>query len=176
MIFSILKSMIIKVKNPSHIKMKLYKKVSLLATIKAKKGKITIGKGLVLSRYATIAAVNGGKIVIGNNVSCNQNCICAAHKKIEIKDNTSIGPNVCIYDHDHKFNENGKISGFSKKDIIIEENVWIGAGSIILKGSHIGKNSVIGAGCIVKGEIPENSLVTQNRELTITKLEAKNKK
>lgn len=96
--------------------------------------------------------------------------MCIAHKNIFIGDNTSIGPNVCIYDHDHKFGEQGKKQGFNSSEVIIEENVWIGAGTIILRGTHIGKNCVIGAGCVIKGEVPENSLVTQNREVKIVKL------
>ena len=113
------------------------------------------------------------EIIIGNNVSFNRNSICAAHKFISIGNNSSIGPNCCIYDHDHRFGKNGKEPGFKTDDVVIEENVWIGAGSIILRGTHIGKNSVIGAGCIIKGDIPPNSLVTQNREINIVELKEK---
>ena len=47
----------------------------------------------------------------------------------------------------------------------------MGANSVILKGTKIGKNSVIGAGCVLKGDIPPNSLVIANRDVTIKKLE-----
>lgn len=170
MILGILKSIIVKLQNGKQLKMKIYKNISFFSQIKAKKSVIVIGKGLLLNRNSAIIAVCNGKITIGNNVSFNRNCLCVSHEKIYIGDNVSIGPNVCIYDHDHKFNEKGKQSGFKMSDVIIEENVWIGAGCIILRGTHIGKNTVIGAGCIIKGDIPPNSLVTQNRQLNIVKL------
>lgn len=47
-------------------------------------------------------------------------------------------------------------------DIIINENVFIGANSFIMPGVQIGKNSIIGAGTIVRGSIPENSVVIGN--------------
>ena len=170
MILGVLKSLIIKIRNGKNIKMRIYKNISFLSEIKAKNAKIEIGRGLLLNRFASIGAINNGKILIGKNVSFNRNSICASHKFISIGDNSSIGPNCCIYDHDHKFGKNGKESGFKTGDVIIEENVWIGAGCLILRGTHIGKNSVIGAGCIVKGNIPPNSLVTQNRNLSIVEL------
>ena len=170
MILGILKSIIIKIKNGKNLKMGIYKNISFSSEIKAKNAYIKIGKGLLLNRFVSIGAVNNGKIVIGNNVSFNRNSICASHEFISIGDKSSIGPNCCIYDHDHKFGKNGKEPGFKTGTVIIEENVWIGAGSIILRGTHIGKNSVIGAGCIIKGEIPPNSLVKQNRTVEVEKL------
>ena len=46
----------------------------------------------------------------------------------------------------------------------IGKNVWIGANTVILRGTKIGDNCVIGAGTIVKGDFPENSIIVQNRE------------
>ena len=54
--------------------------------------------------------------------------------------------------------------------VVIEDNVWIGAGVIILRNTTIGKNCIIGAGTIVKGNIPNNTIVTTNREINIKKL------
>ena len=47
-------------------------------------------------------------------------------------------------------------------DVHIGENVWIGAGTVILPGVSIGKNSVIGAGSVVTRDIPENVLAVGN--------------
>ena len=46
--------------------------------------------------------------------------------------------------------------------IIVEDDVWIGAGSIIISGTTIGKGSVIGAGSVVVGPIPEYSIAVGN--------------
>ena len=49
--------------------------------------------------------------------------------------------------------------------VIIEDNVWIGANTVILRGTHIGANSVIAAGSIIRGNVPNNTVVYQKREI-----------
>ena len=48
--------------------------------------------------------------------------------------------------------------------VVIEDNAWIGANSIILRGVHIGKNAVIAAGSVVYQDVPENTVLTQKKE------------
>ena len=91
-----------------------------------------------------------------------------------IADNCAIGPNTVFYDHDHKFGENGIESGFKTSPISIEKNCWIGAGVTILRGTHIGEGSVIGAGAIVHGKIPAHSLVTSDRDIKVTPIDKRN--
>jgi maltose O-acetyltransferase len=50
----------------------------------------------------------------------------------------------------------------SAKPILIEENVWLGYGAIVLKGVTIGKNSIIGAGSVVTTNIPANCIAAGN--------------
>lgn len=52
--------------------------------------------------------------------------------------------------------------------ISIGNHCWIASDMIILKGSKIGDNCVIGAGCVIKGDIPPNSLVKQRKVLEIS--------
>lgn len=51
--------------------------------------------------------VRGGKLYIGDNVGINSNCIIACHDSITIGNGVGMGPNVCIYDHDHDFRVGG---------------------------------------------------------------------
>ncbi len=139
--------------------------------IYVKSGKLKTGKGLIMKQGIYMAALHGGEISIGNNVHINRNCILVCHESISIGDNCAIGPNVVFYDHDHKFGINGIEDGFKTSPIIVENNCWIGAGATILRGTHIGEGSVIGAGCIVKGEIPPHSLVTSSRETQIVPIQ-----
>lgn len=117
----------------------------------------------------------GGKLTIGGHCSINRNTIIVARKQIIIGRDTQIGPNVCIYDHDHAFGANGMIRDKMKYgEVKIGSNVWIGAGTIILRDTTIGDNCVIGAGCVVTGNIPPCSLVTAgNRNLKIEQLHAR---
>lgn len=101
-----------------------------------------------------------GNLTIGNNLGMSNGCVITCYEKISIGSNVMFGPNVLIYDqdHDYKTTEGIKALKYKTAPIKIGDNVWIGANSIILRGSTIGNNCVIAAGSIVKGEIPENSL------------------
>lgn len=136
-------------------------------------GSIEIKNYIKMKKGSRLGVNKGGKIEV-DSCTINSNSIIASLGKITIGKNVSIGPNVCIYDHDHAFGENGKLPNEYKiGKVSIGDNVWIGAGVIILRGSIIGDNCVIGAGTIVRGTIPNNSLVTSNREIKIKKLENK---
>lgn len=106
-------------------------------------------------------------IMIGNDVGISGATICAA-KKVSIGSESMLGANVIIADSDmHPLNPTKRrfISDYSKiesSEIIIEDNVFIGANSIVLKGVHIGKNSIVGAGSVVTGDIPADSIAAGN--------------
>lgn len=125
----------------------------------SKKGSIILGKRVQIQPNCALSA-NGGKIeLIGNNY-INRNTIIASHEHIKIGKGTTVGPNCCFYDHDHADNE----EGFVTAPIVIGDNVWIGAGVTILKGVHIGNNSIIAAGSIVTNNVLDNTILIQKRE------------
>jgi len=135
---------------------------------------IVIGKDAFLSldrvsfRTNVHLLCDHGEMDIGSRVCFNRNCIVACRHRIKIGDRCLFGPNVCVYDHDHVYTADGVLpQEFKCSEIVIEEGCWIGAGAIILRGVHIGKNSVIEAGAVVKGDIPPNSIVTTIRETRI---------
>ena len=170
MLQSIIKMILLKCRYGNKIKVGITSNLSLFSIFNIKNGTISFGRGFGVKKNTKISA-NGGKIIIGKGVNFNHNCMCISHESIIIGDNSSFGPNVCIYDHDHDFDSNGKIKGkFKSSEIVIEENVWIGANTTILRGTHIGKNSIIGAGSVIKGFIPENSLIKSDRSITIEAL------
>jgi acetyltransferase-like isoleucine patch superfamily enzyme len=120
---------------------------------------------LVLRRDVCIN-INGGSLILGPKVFFNRGCSINCQESIEIGNSCIFGENVMIYDHDHNFREEGSFQsqGFSREKIVIEDNVWVGSSSIILKGSYIGKNSVIAAGSVVRGTIPSDTLFYNKRE------------
>lgn len=117
-------------------------------------GKILIGKSVTIES-GTLVRASRGKIKIGNKVYINRNCTIVANKEINIDSGTTIGPNVCIYDHDHDLKHRGN---FICEKIEIGKNVWIGANVIILKGVCIGDNSIVAASSVVSKNIPEKSI------------------
>lgn len=120
-------------------------------------GTIDVGKKVVFEDGVLIRS-SGGAIKIGNSVYVNRNCNLISRSSITINDGVTIGPNVCVYDHDHNFKsiEGGYISS----PIVIEENVWIGANSIILKGVKIGNNSVIASGTVVTKDVEPYTILS----------------
>ena len=105
----------------------------------------------------------GGYSLIGYNN------VIVAREQITLGNHVMLGANVCIYDHDHVFRQPGVMRdlGYTTAPVTIGDNVWIGAGVMILKGVTIGSGSVIAAGTLVNQDIPENSLVYNRRELVI---------
>lgn len=111
--------------------------------------------------------VNSARIVIGSDVGLNGTSVTARSRTITIGAGTMIGPNVTIVDSD--FHETWPPEARltspgleNDRDVTIGENVWIGIGSIILKGVTVGDNSVVGAGSVVAKDVPENSLAAGN--------------
>lgn len=128
-------------------------------------GELFIGKGFKMRDGAKIRVRNGAKCFIGKNCSINSNNIIACRDYIRIGDDVQLSPNVQIYDHDHDYQAEGGISAnqYKTSPIEIGNNVWIGVNAVILRGSEIGDNCVIGAGCIVKGKIPPGTVFIQKR-------------
>ncbi len=131
------------------------------------KSEIKFDGKICTERNIDLKAENGGKIHIGKNVFINSNSIITSLNSISIGANTLIGPSVLIFDHDHDFEKDfqyGIKNGrhFISKPIHIENNVWIGANSVILKGVTIGEGAVIAAGSIVTKDVEPYSLYAGN--------------
>jgi maltose O-acetyltransferase len=81
---------------------------------------------------------------------------------VEIGDNVVIGPRTTITAQDGSYHRSNPDLPKIYKKVIIEDNVYIGAGVNIIRGVTIGKNSIIGAGSVVIRSIPPNSLAVGN--------------
>ena len=153
-----------------------------LPLIVKKGGTIEIGDNLSLNsgflsnlvglyQRSIILARNGGVVKIGNNVGMSGVTIYA-FKRIEIGDKTIIGANTKIFDSDfHPADpEIRSASPNDKKNTAMKETV-IGKNVLVLKGVHIGDNSIIGAGSVVTKDIPENCIAAGNPAKVIKVLE-----
>lgn len=135
------------------------------------KGSISLGENIVLisAPYFSEPGTNhpvilrtlskNASITIGKNVGLSGTTICA-QSGVTIGDNVMFGANVSIIDTDFHpispVNRRFTREGVKTAPIMIEDNVFIGMNSIIMKGVTIGENSVIGAGSIVTNSIPAN--------------------
>lgn len=111
-------------------------------------------------------------IKIGNNCDLNGVAI-TAYKSIVIGDRVQIGAGGLITDTDlHPINivarrkqilgEAFPIAQVAKSEIVIEDDVWIGFGVLILKGVHIGRGAIVGAGSVVTKDVPACCVVGGN--------------
>jgi len=105
-------------------------------------------------------------IIIGDNVGMSGTVIVATDR-VEIGNNTIIGPNTTIIDSDfHPVNPIGRRhskENIKSKPVTIGKNVFIGMGVTILKGVTIGDNSIVGAGEIVSKPIDSNRVLFKGR-------------
>lgn len=123
----------------------------------------------------SVIIARNGKVSIGNNVGISGTTIYS-RKSIEIGDHCKIGANTKIIDNDfHSLNPEQRIIDDEKdiksKEIIIGKNVFIGCNSIILKGTKLGDNCIVGAGSVVSGEFETDCVIAGNPARVIKKCE-----
>ncbi len=114
----------------------------------------------------TLAVSGHGYLHIGKDSGLSGVLICCEEKVI-IGEHVGIGANVTIYDTDfHPINPWGRIhennAGVVRKAVQIDDYAWIGANAMILKGVHIGRGAVIGAGSVVTKDVPELTIYAGN--------------
>ena len=133
--------------------------------------------GVGLSNPLLLECIKDGRIEIGNNSGLSS-AILSSRESIKIGDNVKIGGNVRIFDHDfhtinhlHRRNEIEDKIFVRSSPVIIEDDVFIGTNSIILKGVHIGSRSIVAAGSVVTLKIiPPDSLVAGNPAMIVRTL------
>jgi acetyltransferase-like isoleucine patch superfamily enzyme len=123
---------------------------------------LEIGNNCVVQNYSFFQLTKPRpKVIIGNNVVIGRHNIITAKSLIKIGDNTIIGAYVQIIDHGHGYARDKTIreQDATIEDIIIGNDIWIGAGSKILKGVTIGEGAVIGANAVVTRDVPPFAIV-----------------
>ena len=129
---------------------------------------LKLGRSIWLESRVRLVVGNDKAILsIGDFSYINSYTIIDCHHKISIGKRSQIGPHCYIGDFDHNIkvdfrNLLNHREGKKYAPVTIEDNVWIGAGVIILKGVTIGRNAVIGAGSVVKESIPANAVAVGN--------------
>ena len=131
-----------------------------------KGGRVHLGKRIKIDKDAVLSVAKNASLSIGDGVGIGANNMVVCHDKISIGTNTILAPNVLIYDHDHVFDaEHGvRRKEYKTAEVTIGKNCWIGANTVILRGTCIGDNCVVGAGCVLKGMYKEGTVIVQKRE------------
>jgi acetyltransferase-like isoleucine patch superfamily enzyme len=149
---------------------------------------IRIGRGTRVARTALLDMLNEGSLPVGGNVVVGRNCSISHDVllvpycgRITVGDRTFIGPRTMIFgnggveigsdvliagqcfivasNHVHSnFDRPIRAQGLTAKGIVIEDDVWIGAGCKVLDGVRIGRGSIVGAGAVVRQSLPAFSV------------------
>ena len=113
----------------------------------------------------------GSNILLGERVFFNFNCVVLDVCVVKVGDFTLLGPTVQIYTATHPMNADLRRRQEFGKPVEVGSDVWVGGGAVLCPGVKVGSKSVIGAGSVVTGDIPDGVFAAGNpcrvvREIT----------
>lgn len=129
---------------------------------------ISIGPESNIDSFVRIRAAGGrGSIEIGRRCYLNAGCVLYIGNGIKIHDHVSVGANCVFAPTNHEFSNRSipiQFQGFSesKGGIIIEDDVWIGSGTVLLDGAVVRRGAIVGAMSLVRGEVESYTIVGGN--------------
>ena len=121
--------------------------------------RLRIGAHSQVYDFVVIRAVGGGgDVEIGAHCYLNPHCVLYSGNGIRLGDFVLLGPHTSIVPANHAFADRGiaiRHQGFmpSRGGVVIEDDVWVGAGCVLLDGTHIESGAVIAAGSVVRGRV-----------------------
>ena len=131
------------------------------------KASFIIGTNVICRNFGNFH-ISGGKLILHDGVFINNSCSFNCMERIEIEAGTMMGEGVRFYDHDHIYTaEKIEKWQWTSAPIIVGRDCWIGSNVTILKGVTIGDNTIIGAGCLIRNDVPANSVVYNDGNLVV---------
>lgn len=101
-------------------------------------------------------------LTIGDRCLLGKGIGIVAHDRVEIGDDVFTGHLVYITDQNHGYASLAEPIGvqmWTNAPVLIGAGSWLGHGSVVLPGSHIGRHTVVAAGAVVSGEFPDNAVL-----------------
>lgn len=146
---------------------------------------LSIGSGVTLRRGVKLRVLNGARLKIGDRTTVESNAelhsdgvlvigadsfigmgsMLVAAERLTIGDDALIAERVTVRDQDH--GTNSGVHAYREQDkttapVTIGNNVWLGAGVVVLKGVTIGNDCVVGANAVVTKSLPDNMRAVGN--------------
>jgi acetyltransferase-like isoleucine patch superfamily enzyme len=121
---------------------------------------VTIKSGGIINCTGVLAEFGEG-LTIEDNVGISERCYIQVRGPVRICEGAILGPNVSIFSENHRFDDptiDVRLQGVSRNGVTLGPGSWIGAGVTILDGVLIGKNSVVAAGAVVVGDVPDGAI------------------
>ena len=126
-------------------------------------GGISIGERVHIHRGTIVEVGAGGAITIGPDTHIQANCNLKAFlRDLHIGSNVQVAPQCALSPYEHGFDDIDRPIReqpiHSRGDIVVEDDVWLGLGVVVLDGVTIGQGAVLGARAVVTKDIPPNSI------------------
>ena len=126
--------------------------------------KIVVGPDSRIDSFVKIKPAGGlGHVLLGERCYLNSGCVLYSGNGITIANDVLIAANCTLAPVNHAFMDRNSLireQGFqaSRGGIVIEDDVWIGANCVLLDGAVLRRGCVVGAGSLVRGELPAYSI------------------
>ena len=131
------------------------------------KANLIVGANVICRNFENFH-VSSGKLILHDGVFINNSCSFNCMERIEIGSGTMMGEGVRFYDHEHVYTaEKIEKWQWTTAPIRVGRDCWIGSNVTILKGVTIGDNTIIGAGCLIRNDVPANSVVYNDGNLIV---------
>ena len=127
--------------------------------------RLVIGPGVMVDSFVKIKFTGGlGDVVIGENSNVNSGCVLYSGNGIRIGRDVLIAANCVFAATNHEYARRDvpiRLQRFkpSKGGIVVEDDVWIGAGCVLLDGAVVRRGAVVAANSVVRGEIGPYAIV-----------------
>jgi acetyltransferase-like isoleucine patch superfamily enzyme len=127
---------------------------------------LVLGDRVAVYRDVILETGYGGALLVGSDSSIHPRCQINAYvSTVHIGSGVMIAPACAIYSYDHSLLPDQPIRKQklrSKGPIVIEDEAWLGFGTIVLSGVRIGYGAAIGAGSVVTENIPDGAIAVGN--------------
>lgn len=126
--------------------------------------RIVIEEGAVIDSFVKIKPAGGsGDLRIGPRSVINSGCVLYTGNGIDIGARVAVAANCTFAPTNHRIDDPDRPiieQGFmpSRGGIVVEDDVWIGANVVLLDGAVLRRGCVVGAGAVVRGELPAGSI------------------
>jgi acetyltransferase-like isoleucine patch superfamily enzyme len=122
--------------------------------------RIVVGARTHIDAFAVIRAVGGtGDVIIDEDSRIGPHCVLYSGNGITIGKHVLMAPHVSLVPANHAFERRDipiaqQRFMASRGGVVIDDDVWIGAQSVLLDGTHIERGAIIAAGSVVRGRVP----------------------
>ena len=138
---------------------------------------VILGDNVTIAKFTTVQCTGvirslGVGLKIGNNSAIGAYSFLGAQGGITIGNDVIMGPRVNFHAENHKYDNLNipiRLQGETRQGIMIEDDCWVGAGSIFLDGVHVGTGSIVAAGSVVTKDVPAYSIVAGSPARVIKK-------